>query len=158
MAAFTSGVGSGLSGLEGSDALLAVRFVRHLGLNQNTVYIFSTGLICRMRRRLLKCHSQVSIWVNVNIDAAFMVLCTYRFPYSVQPPAGSARSIDSSGTDERKQPDAWTRSGTQFGLVCGVDSWLPNVAGQSSRNRMFWAWFGRLSKLAGETIGNFETQ
>ena len=26
-----------------------------------------------MRRRLLKCLSQVSIWANVNIDAAFMV-------------------------------------------------------------------------------------
>ena len=62
-----------MSGLEGSDALLAVRFVRHLGLDQNTVYIFSTGFICRMRRRLLKCLSQVSIWANVNIDAALMV-------------------------------------------------------------------------------------
>ena len=26
-----------------------------------------------LRRRLLKCHSQVSIWANVNIDAALMV-------------------------------------------------------------------------------------
>jgi hypothetical protein len=34
----------------------------------------------------------------------------------------------------------------------------PSCVGQHPKNGLFWAWFGRLSRLAQKTIGDSETQ
>ena len=40
----------------------------------------------------------------------------------------------------------------------GEGALLPGVAGQRAKNRTFWAWFCRLSRLAKSTIGGEEKQ
>ena len=155
MAALTLGAGSGLSGL---DVLLAVRFVRRLSLNQITVYIFSTGFICRMRRCSFKCHSRVPIWANVIIDAA----CLFWAHVSFQTQSSRLRGQPGQQVHRvQTNKSSPMLGGDQAHCSCSYAGWnslVPGIAGQCPKHRMFGAWFGRLSRPAQTTIGDSETR
>lgn len=64
-----------------------------------------------------------------------------------------------TSADVTKRPDALKAQ--EHGLKvleCGGISVPPSCVGQRPKNGMFWAWFGRLSRLAQITIGDSEIQ
>ena len=90
-----------------------------------------------MRRRLLKCHSQVSIWVHVNIDAAFMVWAHTVFHTNNSrprdPPSQQIHRVQTSESSPMFGGDQAHSSGSYAGKILGC----PVLLGSSPKTERF---------------------